>query len=460
MPPLHVEPNAITLREVFLLTHLPVLDDADVRIRALLTEKKWDEALKVYEEITSIVAPEDMEPAFHNNSAVCFEALNRLEEALAVVKGNISSAVPDPFSHALAARVLKKLGRDAEAEIQMREAVADFERGARASGRLLAKAWRDYLVILENAAGALEDHRLVLEIHQRWAPYYVTNENNFYAGAAAFNLGRYRQAAGYWRPRSHDDWSDILERYAIVAGEVEQGLVPPFTIPYRLHDSQKSAAEGARERYEPWEIVPMVAELAAKRYNDRLTKMLCQFTGDWGERLARNLARDSTVPEKAKQLAVLALVMAGRHPANEPFEIVVGGRRKTVTVEKRQVVFDDEKAQAVVERARALQEAGQREEAVSILREVCKESALYAPAAAALAEMLHERGELSESAGLLELLRDIEPENRQIALNLASIYGRLGDMEAARAVFDTIHPSGEDADFLKKYNQLKEGLYS
>lgn len=429
----------------------------DKRMHELMSARKWRQALKVYAEVQILHKTPDLNSVFYNNCALCHEALGEPDKALQVLAPNLRpEAYPSPFAHALAARILHGLRLDLEARAQFKEAVADFEAGLKAYGREPApEAWCEYLLILQSVAGDLGNHRQVMEFHQRWEPLYLTDHNYFLAGVAAFNLKRYKQAAAYWRPRFRDEWSDFLSAYHIFAEETERGLLPPLVLPYHPPDGDKLTKK-TRKVYDPAELVQVFADLIAKGYKEyTVLKELCMRTGDWGAELARNLTKDAGIPERMQTAAFMALVEMGRHPAGEPYTILVDGRPQEITYKKMEVVCDDKEAACVVAQAVKLRDAGKIATAEKILRELL-EKVLYPPALLTLANLLRRQKKLEEASTLLGILADIAPDNPRVLFNLCGLYLQMDEHDKALACYNKIDPEGEDEGFLEHYKKLGE----
>jgi hypothetical protein len=110
--------------------------------------------------------------------------------------------------------------------------VAEFEAGLRLLRNGSAesvKAWREYTVMINRAAAALDDYCLVYDLYRCWESLQGEPGDHFDGGVVAFNLGKYRQAARIWR-RVHDPHWRFVRAYVAAAEAVAAGIVPPFAM--------------------------------------------------------------------------------------------------------------------------------------------------------------------------------------------------------------------------------------
>lgn len=353
---------------------LDYLNEVEEKARRLMGEGRWREAIALFAEATPLVEGKEIEPSFYNNRALCHEQLGEYEEALAVLAPNLrSKAIPSAFAHGLAARILHKLGRQEEAIAQLQLGIEDFAAVLdffRQTKTPPTEDFREYLIVLQEAAGILGRHRTVLELHKRWQSLYVSPHNWFLAGVAAFNLGRYRQAASYWRLEGTPKEWRFLDDYRLVAEEVESGLVPPFPLPYQplsLEEMKKKIEKmknGEECSLTGAEIASMLGYLAANGFkNPVVLAGLIRYSGAWGERFARNLLLSNRIEKDIKFMVASTLVESGRVAPDEPLRAIVDGRPQTITVKSLEVREGDEEAAAVWEEAKALRDAGRAEEA-------------------------------------------------------------------------------------------------
>ncbi|MEW6625007.1 MAG: tetratricopeptide repeat protein [Bacillota bacterium] len=160
----------------------------------LLKNAEYEKAIKHFQEIIKLDS--NNEPFARNNLGLVYFHKGDLEQALETIKPNIEkSAQPNPFGHALAAQIYLKLGNKTRAVSELDLAVKDFEQGVSSCRNTsnIPKYWKEYLIKIFETAGALEDHRLAYNVYRNWQNLSDNSEIKFMAGAAAFNLGRFRQ---------------------------------------------------------------------------------------------------------------------------------------------------------------------------------------------------------------------------------------------------------------------------
>lgn len=111
----------------------------------LLNEKKWAEAEMVLRkalEVTPMLVPAI------NNLAFCLFMQDNPEEALEVLRPNLSANVPNPFASALASQICVAIGRMDEAEKHLETAVRSFDAGLpqmRLAPSAISNPWYEYL---------------------------------------------------------------------------------------------------------------------------------------------------------------------------------------------------------------------------------------------------------------------------------------------------------------------------
>lgn len=103
------------------------------------------------------------------------------------------------------------------------EGLAELRRGRPAQD---PGSFCEYTAAIMRAAADLGEHRYVFDLYRRWEPYHVSWESKFLAGAACFNIGRYRRAAALWG--SLGDLHRLFVGMQQVALLVERGVIPPF----------------------------------------------------------------------------------------------------------------------------------------------------------------------------------------------------------------------------------------
>lgn len=239
-------------------------------------------------------------PAARNNWALCRYLAGAHAEALQILAPVLRAAEPVPFSRALASKLLTALGERDKARRELQAAIRDLDAGlveAQWRHAEVAPAWVEYTVPIKQAVGALGLDRMVLDLHGRW-PGRDLPSGAFAAGAAAFHLARYEQAAKYWRRITAPGWKGLMAAYVRVANLAEAGLVPPFRLDYEVYENTEKAGQAKRS---PEALaargavrVRMLAYLFDPDAPDKgeTAHALIEGTGQWGLELGHRLLAD------------------------------------------------------------------------------------------------------------------------------------------------------------------------
>jgi len=174
-------------------------------------------------------------PAALNNLALMeLEHRSNPAAALEVLAPNLESSSPQPYAHGLAARCHARLGNRTAAQRQLRTSIDAFQSAlaqATHAANISRLALCEYTAIILQAAGDLGDDREVWELYQRWRALHVLAVSHFYGGVAAFNRGRFVQAARIWRQVVHPGW-EFLAGYATLAELFAAGTIPSLRLGY------------------------------------------------------------------------------------------------------------------------------------------------------------------------------------------------------------------------------------
>lgn len=272
-----------------------------------------------------------------NNWALCRYLTGDHPGALRILAPLLGDPAPLPFTRALASLAEQAQGHREAAGDLLHRAVRDFEAGVREAGErggVPEPAWVEYTILIKQAAGELGDHRLVLDLHRRW-PGRDLPQGGFAAGVAAFNLGRFDQAAKYWRRIIHPEWRRPVAAYARVADLVAQGVVPPFDLEYTPATTAEERDDGptARKGSAPEQgtaagrdgatgsalaargtvRIQLLAFLFDEAVQDAgaVAQSLMAASGAWGVELGRRFLAGSSVPMPLKLAAAKVLTEAG-----------------------------------------------------------------------------------------------------------------------------------------------------
>ncbi|MDW7649720.1 MAG: tetratricopeptide repeat protein [Bacillota bacterium] len=431
--------------------------------RLLLDREEFAEAEEKF--VQALAEAED--PVVRNNLAMARFLLGKPEEALQTLEG-FDDEWPNPFRKSLMAQCLVALGKIKEAGSMVRAAVRDFDQlgQMRASGFAMDEAYRQYTVMVMRGAGAIADHRQVLDLYKRWQKYHVSWENKYLAGVAAFNLKRFRQAAAYWSGIRELPYAHQLQLICVLA---DHGVVPPFALEYEVISGAalKEAAQGKN-------IEAMVAQsgvlkmlflmsvLDEQRQEQTAVSALDALVvhgGEWGRSLGLEFLEAAMIPEKIKVMAAQALVKAGVFAEGDKVPILVDGETRYIRVSQVEVTWEPE--QYVIEqynRALALRDRGKRKEAQDLLTELITGRVIFPPALLVLANLYRDQNKPDSARPLLETLETIAPDHPIILYNLAGYWLEQGDSDKAGEYFARIDASQGDDEFQKKLDWLQNAI--
>lgn len=360
------------------------------------------------------------------------------------------------------------LGDVVTARRLLNAAIADLDLGlARPSvrGGVPDEAWVEYTVMIKQAAGALGDHRLVLELHRRW-PGQEYAMGLFVTGVACFNLRKYEQAGRYWQRIADREWQRPMQAYIGVTSLMNDGLVPAFPLEYDPLEKELSAkyveaiaqalAESGRTR------ISYLAFLfeSANGQVAQMTDLLIAHSGEWGIELGRRLLAGATVKMSVKMGAARALTDLGIFGPEEPIPIIHEGRPTSVVL--KQIEFEEESPEldSLLAEAVSLRDAGQADQAYQMLHDLYVQGVAYPPAMITLANLMWNRGEMDSTRNILELLAKSFPDEPGVLFNLAGLWLQLGDLDQARQYAEQIRPEGMGPTFADKLGELRAMLRS
>lgn len=432
-----------------------------------LNHEEFEEAERIFRKL----AKTDPSPTFLNNLALCRFQQGDAEGALRVLRPNLEADRPNPFARALAAQALAALGRKEDAEAHLVRAIFDFETGMETvvpAGVVDEESWRAYTVIVKRAAGDLGHHRQVLDLYHKWERYHVYLEDDFLAGVAAFNLGRYSEAASYWRSLP---WPQrrLMDMYVAVADAADAGIVPPFPLEYRVpslreikrrktdDDSRRLAQQGWSRMIALGSILDSSVDDEMRRLGAAQLRTIIRHGGDWGLDLARRILSAADVNRQVKLAAAVALVEMGVYKEGESIEAVVDGKAKWLVIRTPKIAEQPDPAiEPIVWEARRLRDAGKIDEAIEKLQPLMVQGHFYPPAVLTLANLLGRKERLDEAEDLLLTLKEIAPDDPTVLFNLAALYLQRGDLGRARKYADQVNPQGQTDDFRRKLKLLKD----
>jgi len=385
----------------------------------------------------------------------------------------------NPYTLALACRALAALGKHREAYWYLQEAENMFDgvlSGLREDlfDEVEIHSWKEYTVILMKAAAALEDHRRVLEIYERWETEHVSWENHYMAALACFNLEQYRQAASLFGEIGRE-WSmaSQLQRLALL---VEEGAIPHFPLEYKLKSRQEMdnmikgieredtyLAEALKDYGFRLILLAMAFASEMGEKGEELLKSIVCLGEEWGEELGRRLLKAPSVSTAVRVAAARGLLEKGVIKPGEPVSMLIDGEEKEIMLEEMAVVGEpDLKTREAMQKASELKESGRLEEAIETLKEVCHkevchQGTFFPPATINLSNLLRQVDRLDEAESYLRMVERVAPEEPLLLINMAGLLCEQGRLKEAQQYLDSIKREEADQklceviDLLQKY---------
>jgi len=433
-------------------------EDADricEEARRLMEEGYFKEAEDLFSGAFGI-APK---PASLNNWAVCRFYQGDPEGTLQILKPNLASSGLAPFAWALAARAYAVLGRNDEALKHLNRAIADFEEGLKRLGPLdrgETKTWREYTVILKQAAGEIGKARLVIDLYRRHEPHHVTVGDRYLAGVAAFNLGCMDQAISLWSELPRLEF-EVIDRYIDVACNIEAGVLPKFQLEYSFPSrEQLGNIESAEDVAEMTRIgsVRMIflsslldSDAAPLDFDDALGQLDIVMEGDaeWGIQLAESLLAHPGAGRELRAAAAAVLTQAGIYSPGEPINIVdEDGTESQIIVESHKISLEATLHSAgALFRASKLIYEKEYDKALATLFAVLEGDEVDYRIYLAIATAQMGKGNLDEATDILMMLETIVPGHPLILLKLAEACLQRGEADEASGFLDRIDATKE-----------------
>ena len=436
----------------------------------LLAENDLKGAVKAF---SAALAREDVTPIRNNLAMTLFQG-GEPQRALDVLQPAFSTEemekAANPFTYALAASINTTLGQPEAARQHMEEAIRCFEKGLAefsCNRSQIPRPFQEYTVSIMRAAAGLNDHRLVMDLYRRWESCHVSWENKYLAGVACFNLGRYKQAARFWLSIARE--YKLFSGMQLVALLVERGVIPPFTMGYKVYNEDKLDAiikdctgdKNKLNRYlqDGYILMMLLAFLLMTGESPAagvIASSLVGETGAWGEKLGLKMLETPEFTPAVKMAAAEALIARGVLKEEEPFPMLIDGEKRLVRIQKAPVILvPDPELDTVVEKAFALRDQGQVDAAIELLRDLHKQGKYYFRAMMALANLLRVKKETTEALKIMTTLKEIAPEDPALLFNYAALMLQMGRRDEARAAMKQIDREGLSKDFLKKLELLE-----
>lgn len=422
----------------------------DQRGRLHLNQGEFDLARPLFEKSIKLF-PLASSP--YNNLAACLYAQGEFEQALQTTRRLLDGHDPNNvFALGGAVHYLILLGRDEEAAQtadRLERLTPHEETGWYKRCEALARLRRHeavYGAARRGLHGADECRGSIC----------------YFAGAAAANLGRYDESAGYLRDALGD--SMFGHRAKRFLGWIEKRRKPP-TIdgdwPYFgpegwmvLSTIRELADDGARLKDCPGLVRVALCCIEEDDENsaENGVRLLGMIRTPQAEEALRNIAFGTFGSDRLRMGAMTQLLERGAIPAGESVRIFREGRwtelrpmLQVVTTEAR--LEPPEEVRDLYLRAREAVSDGRNEEAVRLGREVVKRAPTFAPGLNNLAASLMATDQVVEAESLLLRAVELDPTYLFARVSLARLrirQDRLDDAEkllGAGTVQQEVHPT-------------------
>ncbi len=441
------------------------------RASKLVSENKLDDAEKILQELLPHAESKE-KIVVANNLATIEYARGNIEQALSLLEPYLKaiSNVESPYTFGLAAQLYACLDRRNEAERCLNQAVKIFEKKLpylREAG-IEPHPWYEYTVQFMRAAGAIGDHRRVIDIYKKYERYNVSWENRFNTGIAYFNLKRYKQAASTWDPLNRI--GNFIVPLQQVAFLMERDVVPHFELSYNLPEwgkiiDQFMNAGNDREKKETilqdgqFRVVlldTLFDERTEEEEKNNAAKILIEYGRDWGKELAFRLLESTLISYEIKMGVVSNLVDRGVYQEGEEIPVWVDGKETRVKVEKKEVSTEpDQELDQLCDRALALRNKGQINEAIALLEPLYREGNFYPRAMMTLANLYRNIGEFEPALRIFKPLASMMPEEPVIMINLAGLYVESGQFDQALRCIAKIENEGVDERYKEQLDSIR-----
>ncbi len=417
----------------------------------LLEKGEFIKAIELYKNILGHDPEND--PFVRNNLGLALFYSGNLQEALKIIEPNIKkSALPNPFGHSLASRIYVKLKNKKLAKDELNEAIVDFEQVLNSfrNKSQIPEYWWEYAISIFMAAGELENHRQVYELYRSWQKYLHDWKCKYMAGVAAFNLGRFRQAANCWA--SITDYENISINMQRVALMADRGIVPPFQIPYEPISSKmaeeinlkdfndKNAADYiAKGNFKMVSLITIFNPDVPIDVVTTAVKALVKYGKEWGIQFGKELLSDTLISNEIKFAAVEELIALEVYKPDEGIPAVIDGKQTLIKVNKVEIVDkNDEDLNKALEKAKSLHKQGKIEDAIKLLNEVHIKWKMSPDTLLFLSYLHFELEEFESSLQILNMIDNVTPNNPSVLLNKALVYKELGKYDEALNCLDNI----------------------
>lgn len=437
----------------------------------LISENKLDDAEKILQRLMPEADGKE-KIVVANNLATIEYTRGNIGQALSLLGPYLEDDAPveSPYTFGLAAQLFARLDRRDEAERCLNRAVKVFEKilpYLREEG-VNPYSWYEYTVQLMRAAGALGDHRQVVDLYKKYERYHVSWENRYTAGVAYFNLKRYKQAASIWDPLNK--MGSFIVPMQRVAFLMERDVIPHFELSYNppewveVIDRFKNAGGDRKKQEEVLQdgqvrvvlLDTLFGEQPGEKEKENAVKILVSYGGEWGKVLAMGLLESALVPNEVKMAAVFALVERGVYQEGEEVPVWIDGKETVVKVEKKEVSMEpDQELEQLCDRAVALRNKGRINEAIALLEPLYQEGSFYPRAMVTLANLYRNKKDWKPALSILEPLADVLSDEPVVMVNLAGLYVETGQFDRALQCIADIEDVEMDEVFKERLDYIR-----
>lgn len=342
--------------------------------------------------------------SIRNNLALAQSYQGKHSEALNTLEPVLGLPMPNPVARSLAAQCAWAAGKNAQAQMYIRQAISDYETGMQNIRKLpKPEVWRSYAVFIFRALGCLGDaERICNKLAEQWRKYNLPQEAVWLGGAAQFNLKRYKRAGLMW-----GKLPSALSANKVVTDFLEQGVVPPFALEYLIpralaSDTDLAAYVGTGTG--KMMLLSIILAPDAERKTAALAiDLLVTHGGQWGEQLGRGMLKSPEIHKDRKFEALEALTRAGFIGDGEVVQVWLDGEIRSVQVKI------ENRPDGQLKTAEKLAKENKYDEAISILENLALDG-FQLPVLINLVQCLLHAGRDEDAAKHLQAIKSHCPE--------------------------------------------------
>lgn len=419
-------------------------------------------------------------PPVMNNLAVVHLHRGEYREALAVLKPNLVSVGPNPYAHATASQCLFRLGKLDEAAAEAETAVQDFRSGRPMESGWMFRpdeaGWYEYAVPIFKALGDLDEHGRIWRLYQEWEVGIREPVAHYYAGIAAFNMGRFRQAETAWRRAKGRDWRFLQSCRFVARLCMSEGLPGPvmnYEVPNLDMDELTDAVGGGQdwERAVGWFLdnpanlmVQLRMMFSDETFPARETgiQQLVRYGGQWGEEFGRGLLLSRLISDRMRMAVISGLLERGAVDPDEPIEVLFDGELQEILPRKVEVGLSTEatpEEELLHEEIRTLMEDGELEDARRKLEEVVlRDGVTWVQLVFTYATVLRRLEEYDQAEGWFEMLEEQLPGNPLILVDFARLRLAQRRYDEVRRLLGEMEWTGISPEAREQLEDIREML--